>query len=154
MAKRNPTPEFYGYWISPAGELIPVDDHFEEVRLSPRKFGWTLADTVGWTQQDREPVLYRTIERGWTRIRQHRRFTTFETWSLTDKLLQRIQDYADRFNLWDDDRIEIHVLSDGTAIRETVGWLREAVRGTVKQNPRVRLRLHPSVKAYLARARS
>jgi len=68
MSKRNPTGD--GYWISPRGDAIAINEHARYISEHPQQFGFHPDDPkIRKYWEHREELLTTAVKRGWIRVR-------------------------------------------------------------------------------------
>ncbi len=95
-----------GFFISPKGEIIPVDtSHMRTVIKNPEVFGLSrdyiestytkLGEKTGLEGKARDEILRRILRNGWMRLRRHtNRYWSVQTGTVTDEKKRFIQMWA------------------------------------------------------------
>lgn len=95
-----------GFFISPKGEIIPVDtSHIRTVIKNPEVFGLSreyieskytkLGEKTGLEGKARDEILRRVLRNGWMRLRRHtNRYWSVQTGTVTDEKKRFIQMWA------------------------------------------------------------
>lgn len=112
-----------GYWISPDGDIIGVQDHFKYILDNKKKFGFSEEDLKGvsWVTkgEDREKYLIKAMQRGWIRVREHGQGQqTFEFWIMNEWTMARIQMFLKQINAYGEESLLMSELS-----KKEVGYL-------------------------------
>jgi hypothetical protein len=87
--------EFRGWWISPEGEVFPIQDHFKYLLENPESFGFAkdeLAE-VQWEPrgENRERYMAVAFQAGWIRVREQKGFTIIQYWEKNESVIGRIK---------------------------------------------------------------
>lgn len=125
-----------GYWLNArTGQEIEAWEHAQKVIENPELFGLH-PDAVSDKQravhaQDaemRRQLLIDVMKRGWIRVRSYKGRNVFETANVNDNALYSILEFAQRHNMWDNERLVINDVTKpgehGTSVM-TVGQLQK-----------------------------
>lgn len=123
-----------GYWIkAKTGEEVGAFEHLDAVLKGPAMFGLVPEAThelapnaFSATPEARRDILTRVIRNGWIRVRMHRKAKIAECWRAKDDVLYSLFEFAQRHNMWDNERITINELGSASGARGftmTVGQL-------------------------------
>jgi len=94
-----------GYWISPYGEVFPVDqNHINTIIENPGKFGYTgdeiksiykkHKEVIGSEGNAREEIILDAVRKGWIRVRCYKNVT----WTVNiHRLNKRVKDHITNF---------------------------------------------------------
>lgn len=97
-----------GYWISPYGEMFPVDqNHITTIITQPEKFGYSMdqikdifkkhKEKMGSEGKAREEIILGAIDKGWIRVRSYLRHGDI-MWSINIKRLnKKVKDHITDF---------------------------------------------------------
>jgi len=135
-----------GYWISPEGKIIEIREHFSYVRDHPKAFGFTAGEAKTWTTDDRERVIRAAVQRGWIRVRGHKRYMTFEPAELTQDAIFSITELLRKQRIHPDERVRVHELSRGRGFEQTADYfLTGQALAAARNRPRRRRAARPNV---------
>jgi hypothetical protein len=107
----NFNPQVDAYWISPAGDLIEVDDkHISTINKDPSVFGLTheyiknlydkYDEKYNWEGNAREELITNLLKQGWIRIRNYSRlrmpYVSIQCKKLNNRMKDYLYDFADK----------------------------------------------------------
>jgi len=102
-----------GFWISPAGESIPVYEHCAYMRMHPKPFGITKKQAEGMDDMlriagAREDYLLHAISRGWIRVRGYGTYTAFDVAVFDDDAIWRIKKHLQTTKTWPNEKVIVN----------------------------------------------
>ena len=111
----KPVKELRGWWISPSGDYITVQDHFRCLLQNPEQFGYMRDELAGiqWEPkgETREKYLKMVFQRDWIRVREHKGHTTYEFWQMSKSIRERIKVHLKAFNFFPEDQLNLSEVS-------------------------------------------
>lgn len=124
-----------GYWISRAGRIFSIPDHYEFVKAHPKLFGLPkIVSQFGSTE--RQPTLDLVISKGWIRARGDRRQgLTFEVAALNPDTLFGIREFLIRTK-WDPDQKLMVYDGSMTPLVESASFFTSDAALAVAENPK------------------
>ncbi len=86
-----------GFWITPQGEVIEIEEHLNAIKADPAFFGFSTADWAKWKQKgvrgNRTSILHQAFLRGWIRVRGNGDSMEIQVDELSPSTTEKVTDF-------------------------------------------------------------